>query len=247
MPTRRVNIEVEAAIRQAVSEGLVGIGNQLEAFVAGMDIGAKGDLQRAHVKVAAEMRSAVRAAYGSRVNLREPMRRSGRLSGALGRVINRNDLARATPQGIEFLREDVFNKEAAHWGRINFGAGAAAGDQEAPVPLRIFGEEIGTASLAGRASPAFSLPKGYFIEDGRARMPNPSFRGGGGTSNFIPNRRSPYTPAVTAGIRGSHFLERGLDAAAKELPIQYTNMLNDWVARGGRKARAVESVIRSRR
>lgn len=232
-------------MRRAVEQGYTGIGRQLEAFVKGMDVGAKGDMTKIHVEVAALIRTAVRDRYDENVEaqrLTPSYRRFNRQSGGLERVLSRADLARADYEGIQFINEAAMNKEAAHWRRLNFGAGDIAGAQPGPYPIRLFGQAVEHASLGIGPSEGFVLPKGFFIHGGKARTPNAGYRGAGTVGPFIPHNKSPYQPAVTVGIRGRHFLEAGLEVMAAELPRRYTDLLNEWVQRGGRKARAVTSV-----
>lgn len=241
-----LEINIAEAIRRAVAEGYKGIGNQLEAFVKGMDIGAKGDMQKAHVAVAEVMRQAVSDAYEANVESVRKVpsyQRSNRNAGHLGRVIRRRDLVRASSDGIAFINESALRTEASHWLRLNFGAGEAAGPQPGPTPIRLFGEAVLNAQLPFGAQQAFILPKGFFIQGGQAVFPTASHRGFGSSAPFYPSRRSPYRPAVTAGIRGRHFMEAGLEAMARQLPIEYTDLINEWIQRGGRKARAVTNTV----
>ncbi len=245
--TAVAKIEIERAIRRAVAEGLTGAGGILKAFVAGMDIGAKGDMAKVNRLVAAETQVAVEAAYASNV---EAVRatpaysRYDRRSGYLGRVIARRDFVTSDYTGIRLGNRGSLDKEAAHWRRLNFGAGADAGPGVPDVPLRLFGETIGTLSLPYGPSPAFSLPKGFFVgPGGKMRIPNSNFRGGGGSAAFYPNRKSPYEPRVTDGIRGRHFLEEGLEEMAYQIEARYADLLNEWVQRGSRKAKAVANAL----
>lgn len=244
--SKLLQVEVASAVRRAVALGFRGAGRQAEAFVKGMDIGAKGDLNRVHVEIAAEVRQAVSDAYRSEVEsqrLTQPYQRFNRRSGYLGSVIRRRDLVRADSGGLHFINQDALDKEAAHWARLNFGAGSEAGPQPGAVPIRLFGQETLEARLPYGPSPGFVLPKGFFIHGGRARLPNSDHRGRGSTGNFIPSRKSPYEPTLTVGIRGRHFLEAGLEEMSRQFPIKYADLLNEWIQRGGRKARAVNSVI----
>lgn len=240
---RLVAVEIERSLRRAVEQSFEGAGRQIKAFLAGMDVGAKGDMQKTNSLVAADMREAVVTAYENNV---EAVRatpsytRFNRRSGYLGRVIRRRDLATATPTRIQFIDEGALNKEAEHWRRLNFGAGQAAGPQPAPIPLRVFGETIDTLQLPYGPSAPFVLPKGFFVgASGGLEIPQ-SGRGGGA---FYPNRKSPYTSRVTKGIRGRHFLEAGLEVMGVQLGVRYADLLNEWVQRGGRKAQAISRAV----
>lgn len=242
---KAISIDVANSFRRAVEQGLVGVNRQLEAFVRGMDVGAKGDMTRVHRAIASDVRESVQGAYLAKVDAVrrvEPYPRYQRRSGYLERVLSRQDFARGDDLGVHFVNEDVLDKEAAHWRRLNFGAGEAAGGQPAPYPIRVFGETVALASFGYGPSPGFVLPRGFFVHGGRAEIPNSAYRGGGSVAPFYPNRRSPVPPSPTVGIRGRHFLEAGLETVAEQIPIRYADLLNEWILRGGRKARAVHSV-----
>lgn len=241
-----LRLELIKTMQRALAGGARGAGRQLEAFAKGMTMDVEGDMARVHGEVAAEMRAAVAGRYAETVEAQRrvpPYARSSRRSGYLGRAIRRPDLVTSDASGIGFINEASMNKEAAHWRRLNFGAGDAAGEQPAAVPIRLFGENVGEASLPYGPSPAFSLPKGFFIQGGQAVAPRSSYRGGGSVGAFTPSRRSPYRPAVTAGIRGRHFLEAGLEVVGEQLPRRYSDLLNEWVQRGGERARAISEIV----
>lgn len=239
---RLITVKVAEALLRTAGDMGAGANQQVRAFVAGMTVGAKGDMQRVNRAVAAEMRSAVRARYNATVEATRhvpPYHRSGRLSGHLGRLVRRSDLVRADGEGIQFVNENAMDKEAAHWRRLNFGAGAVAGEQPGPYQVRLFGEASIPVSFGIGASPSFQLPRGFFIQGNTAVLPNASYRGRGSVGPFMPSRRSPYRPAQTVGIRGRHFLEAGLEVMERELPKRYADLLVDWIHQGGRKAKAI--------
>ena len=235
------------SMRRSVSGGLRGMGHQLEAFVKGMDLGDQGDMARVHGQIARDMHEAVMDAYATNVEGQRKVpsyQRQSRLAGHLGRMVRRRDFVQSDASGIGLgLPTAVMDKEAAHWNRMNFGAGQAAGDQPGPYPIRLFGETVATAELPSGPSKPFVLPKGFFIQGGRAVAPQADFRGSGSEGPFVVSRKSPYRPAVTSGIRGRHFMEAGLEVMAEQLPIRYADLLNEWVQRGGDAARAISSTI----
>lgn len=240
--SRVISISVAQALRRAIDLGYAESNRVLAAFASGMTVGARGDMEKIHVAVAREMRTAVRNAYDTTVEAERIVpayKRYSRLSGGLGRAIRRNDLVRADPDGIHFINSDAMKTEAAHWKRLNFGAGNRAGAEEAAVPLRLFGETLAYLDFGIGPQAPFALPAGFFNQGGKAVMPNSSYRGGGSVGSFFPNRKSPYHPAMTEGIRGRHFLEVGLQVAAEELDRRYTQQVQDWIDAGGRKARAI--------
>lgn len=238
-----VEAEIVRAIEEAVESAVKGSTNMVIAFARGMEVGAKGDMAKTNRLVAKEAHAAVEDAYARNV---EAVRRTpsyaryDRRSGYLGRVIRRPDFVSSDHSGIQYGNEAALYKEAEHWRRLNFGAGAAAGPQDPAIPLRLFGETVGSLGLGHGPSPAFSLPKGFFLNaSGKLGIPNANLRGSGAAGEFYPNRKSPYTPRVTEGIRGRHFLEEGLEEMAVQIEVRYADLLNEWVQRGGRKAKAV--------
>jgi hypothetical protein len=241
---QQVEIAIIRALRDALARGAVGINQQVVAFLRGMDVSNPADRAAANADLAQAMREATIGAYEETVEAARKVPtydRPGRRAGYLGRVVRRPDLVRSDADGIRFLNPAAMDKEAAHWRRLNFGAGDAAGTPPGPVPLRLFGETVAHVQLPFGVSPAFSLPKGFFVKGGKASIPNANFRGVGSEGTFAPSRRSPYRPAITAGIRGRHFLEAGLDALSTQLPIRYTDLLNEWIQRGGKEARAIRA------
>jgi hypothetical protein len=241
---RLVRVEVAQALQDAFQEIGRGANRALEAFVEGMSVGAKEDMRKVHVAIAKEMRASVQDAYARTVLGARKVptyRRFNRFQGQLFRLVRRNDLVRADEYGISYINAAAMDKEAAHWRRLNFGAGAAAGEQPGPFTIRLFGQaEINVDfGEAQRPSPAFVLPRGFFLQGGQWQRPNAGLRGHGSIGAFYPDRMSPYRPRVTEGIRGRHFLEAGLEVLERELPIRYADLLNLWIQAGGRKARAI--------
>lgn len=241
-----LRVEVARSLRQVVADAGDTASRSFRAFAAGMDVGAKGDLAQVHRRIAANARDAIRAEYEYEVDsvrTVEPYKRFNRLSGQLGKVVRRRDLVRGDAEGVHFIDAGTLDKEAAHWRRVNFGAGSQAGEQPAPIPIRLFGEALQMASFDIGPSRGFSLPKGFFIQGGRAVIPNSNYRGAGSVGPFIPNRKSPYRPAPTEGIRGRHFLEAGLESMRHDFPNMYADLLAEWIARGSRKAKAIQRVL----
>lgn len=241
-----IRIEVARVLHLVVEEVGDAAITQFRAFAAGMDVGAKGDLTKVHKAIAQNAREAIQDAYIANVESvrkTDSYQRSSRLSGRLERVMRRRDLVRGDAEGVHFISESVLDKEAAHWRRMNFGAGGVAGPARESVPIRLFGETLARADFGLGPSPAFKLPKGFFLQGGGAVLPHPDYRGAGSVAPFVPSRRSPYRPAVTVGIRGRHFLEAGLDSVAYDFPIKYADLMQDWILRGSRKAKAIKRVV----
>lgn len=95
-----------------------------------------------------------------------------RYSGALGKALRSESMWRATPYGLYFINRDVLDKEARHWRRLNFGAGAGGKEGiTAPghFPVSGLGMMMG---LAPDPRPPFRIPPGYWIGQGTFQSPS---------------------------------------------------------------------------
>jgi hypothetical protein len=219
------------------------------AVAAGLQksFGDMSEVRQAHEAVAGVMREAVRARYQETVQARKrvPSYRAGegRLPGALGAALESPSLVEVTGRDIAFVDVNRMNKEAVHWQRLNYGAGPAADTRPGSYPLRFDSVTISNLRLGGAPRPNVLMPKGFFLEGGKAARPNSSFRG---------NNLHPFYPIgppafmETAGIQGRQFLDAGVEALVIELPRQYDRLLNKWVEDGVAAGKAAISARASR-
>jgi hypothetical protein len=162
----------------------------------------------------------MRALYGS---LRES-NSATRASGALGRAIRDRRFWYATATEIKFINKDLLDKEARHWRRLNFGAGAGAITPPGQFQLALGSQMIGAAiGLAPDPRPAFTLPRGFFLGSGGQWQPP----GTPGTGVFIPLGKTPRS--TTHGIVATNFLDAGVKRLLREIGIQYLGLLEDFV------------------
>lgn len=141
------------------------------ARIANQRVGMKNKMDQ----VARDARNATIAAYQSRV--KESTYRAGqnRLVYALIKALQREDWAFGTSTGVIFGNTAVLDVEAAHWHRLNFGAGAAGketqprnGPMYFSLDPRASGAHgtlvVSDFGLRGESpSPAFTMPTGVFV------------------------------------------------------------------------------------
>lgn len=200
-----------------------------------------GRFQQAHQQVGDAAVRAMVAGFNSR-RFRRPAGRyragDNRLTGTLGRALNSTSMVRADATSLSIINEEVLDKEAAHWRRLNFGAGA--GSTEGIIAPQKFtitwgGIVAGTLGLEMQPSPAFSIPFGFWISGGR---PVPPSREALGTGQFFvgsPRGVDPDEPGFvprqrklpTAGIGSRNFLDAGVRAVANQLPRAYEQIYID--------------------
>lgn len=229
------------AVIRSVKSGTVGSTRAVAAFAAALEksMGDLSEVKTAHETVAAQMREAVQARYQETVEAKKrvPSYRAGqgRLPGALGDAISHPSLVEVTGRDIFYVDTQRMNKEAAHWQRLNYGAGPAATTRPATFPLRLDSALLGRLKLGGAPRPNVLLPKGFFLEGGKKVSPSSTYRG---------NSMHPFYPVgppvfmETAGIQGRQFLDAGVETLARELPRQYDRLLNKWIDAGAAAGQA---------
>lgn len=137
--------------------------------------------------------------------------------GRLLRALQSPSFYEATPNGLRFINTSLLNREARHWRRLNFGAGAQGGPGPRSFPIDLFQASIG---LEPDRRPGFRLPPGFWLRNGERVAP-----GRPGTAEFHPGRDSSANPAMmTRGIRATNFLDAGVRRIANEIGPAYLNM-----------------------
>ena len=218
-------IQIHDAIRAAAGASIRK--NTNSYFVAmnsvlSKKIGGRQDMQKANTEIATKMRVAIVDSYQNRVTARErftPYRiGQNRFSGgALGRALGSPSMAVARADGIDFVDDALLDSQAAHWYRLNFGAGAKATQLYTGRPVRVkLGRNLGSIRMNDPPSAPFSMPFGLWERGQTGRSPG-----------FYPLRRALVVP--TEGIAGRRFLDAGLHAFAREFPPAYEALVEKWV------------------
>lgn len=207
--------------------------------------------QRAHQDVGVQAMRNVSQAFISRRFRRPvgPYRGSeNRLSGRLGRALSSSANIHATVEGLSIINSSYLDREAAHWRRLNFGAGA--GSREGIIapqqfPITWGGVAAGVLGLASDPSPAFVIPFGFWLNSGGPTSPSVEalgqdrffpgsasrrlggFGGAHGAGSvkdlgFVQQRRK-----ATGGIASRNFLDAGVRGVANDLPRAYQTIYED--------------------
>lgn len=179
----------------------------------------------------------------------------GRLTGGLGRAVKDDGFAYATAHGIHFADVSILNREAKHWARLNFGAGKAGqGSPNGVFRLR-FDERIIGPPVGFRDQPraGFSMPGGFFDDEGNFSTPKREFRGASTGNEFRPaaitlvkttTRGGPGAKETvrikkrmpTVGIKARHFLDAGLAGLEATFPVEYEAYFKRQLAEGAADA-----------
>lgn len=242
-----INANLTQNVINAMQRGAKGSGNIFRAFGKGLEVnfGDDADVAEAHKTVAAHMLEATRKAYhldveGSKTY--HAYEREGRLHGGMRRALADDSQALGTARGIFFVNRSVFAKEAKHWKRLNFGAGGIAGSPKPRVPLKVLGRSLFNVGFRAQADRPFFLPPGFFLNPETGAWVGPSGKHPTPSTQFsVSLTKSTYTPQLTRGIKGRHFLEAGVNVLAEELGLEYARLLKKWLGEADERARAVQS------
>lgn len=163
-------------------------------------------LTRLHQRVANEARQAVLVNYHRKVQEGTSYRgNGGRLSGRMEAALNNSDVIRSQRDGILYMNTAVLDRVAAHWRRLNYGAGRAGrtGGGNQPAPLMYNGKQIGRLRLTSPPSPAFSLPFGVWLNGTGHIVPFKLGLKGYGTrgDQFWLFRQAKTNPSVIAKLK----------------------------------------------
>lgn len=168
-----------------------------------------------------------------------------RLAGGILKAALASDaMIEAGPDGFSFINENHLDRAARHWRRINFGAGAAAG--QAPAVYQVRGSNLTAAALGlePNPSPSFLIPRGYWVGGGSGRGGRALKGAGERGSEFYPVgeapkgvRGRPNNARVTRGIAASNFLDPGIRYVAQQMIPTYTRLVEGHLNRAfrGRK------------
>ena len=217
----------------------------------------RGRMTRINKEVGLDAQQRTLDAYDKRVNRKKtPAYRanaSGKwkryAGGRMRKAIADPQFFRASYDGIFFGNQNVMDRQAKQWFRLNFGAGprAKSGPYRAgEYRLRFFGEATGApVTLRGYGTAAgYSMPKGLFLNP-TTGVPR---KLGGSRGDIFHPRALPlrtrfqvpsdfagkiWSGGPTQGFGGFHFLDSGMKRIAQIWPIGITRMIQEWVEEAG--------------
>lgn len=221
--------------------GMVGV---IAATFGAIQTKEKSRFRQAHQDVGeAAMRSIAQGFVSRRFRRPVGQYRVGddRLTGKLGRALsNTTQNVLASEHGLAIVNTGYLDREAAHWRRLNFGAGG--GGREgiiAPQQFAITWEGVvaGTLGLETQPSHSFVVPYGYWVGGGGGPV-RPDIGARGNDQFFVGNPSGRFTPGhdvgivrqhrkVSRGIASRNFLDAGVRRVANELPRAYEAIYND--------------------
>jgi hypothetical protein len=172
--------------------------------------------------------------------------RNQRLAGGiLRRALGSRRMISYDEDGFAFINVDVLDAEAAHWARLNAGAGRAGRGSRRRFQVEFSGLVAGSFGADMAPSAAFLIPRGYWWEPGGG----PAVAPGGappGSSEFYPLGEGPrhrntgtgtmrgregrvgyQKPRMTGGIEARNFLDAGYQTVADKLGDTYERMYRE--------------------
>jgi hypothetical protein len=237
-----VKFELGAAVREALIAGYVSMGGPLKDYLESATHGLRdpSNLEAVHKQVGKRAQDAMVRSYDQRVTARAgPASRSDphyktrrtRLSGTLRNALKADSHVDVKGGTLTFLDPGLLDKEAAHWYRLNFGAGERGRRGQAGLfDLIVNGEFVGALGFkTGPSKSPVIMPAGFFISaDGKLQRRNaarlgldaffPRPPGGGGIAS---------RPIVTQGIEARRFIDTGVRTLARELPKAWDDMIRE--------------------
>lgn len=189
-------------------------------------------------------------------------------NGALKEALASKEMWKATPSGLTFINPRFLDARAEQWAKLNFGAAPASQAAHRAAPMRFFGQNVPGFELGGDPGKAFSIPAGIFSSDIHAKTPEEGVEADKG-KRFYPlalmsGMGAPSTSAhslrsaknrrdlsrwlranggtarrISKGIRGTRFLDAGVDEINKVLPKLVEDQIMTWLdeARKGVKSK----------
>lgn len=236
-----VALEISADVMQAMAGGFGAVNRQLGAFFerVSRDLVASPQLARVHQEVGERAQRAILNSYAQRVTAREGPasrfnaayrnRRSRFGGGALRSALAHPGHVEAGQTYLRLLDIDILDTEAAHWYRLNFGAGPRGRETRSAVFQMILdGRPIGPIGFTtGPSRSPVILPAGFFLNMEGSRQGRDASRRGedaffpAGGAAGVGARGRPLRARVTAGIAGRNYLDAGLRTLARDLPRAY--------------------------
>lgn len=211
------------------------------------------DLKRIHKETALLAQEAVLSAYqASGIGTEFPsyrQRDTGKLrrysGGAMERAMRNKSFIMGDSRSIRFVDQDLMDREAKQWYRLNFGAAPRGSKNPSVGSMRFFGKASSQrAELVGfPPSKGFRLPQGAtpaFASSTFSATSRGEFTVSRGKSRgaiYIRTRGQKFTGKVppkflrgvpTRGIEGKRFLDAGARSINENYPRLLTAMIRRW-------------------
>lgn len=249
------------ALREAVQNASIQLSGQAQAvmltFARTLEReyrNRRGRMTTINRTVGAEAQAKVISSYLSRVNQAgtPPYRAnaSGKFKryagGKMLQALQDPSFFKGTALALEFINEQLLDRKAKQWYRLNYGAGprGKSGPYKAQEhKLKFFEETVGVVSLKGmQPSEAYNMPRGFFVNPQTSK---PQKLGSSRGDIFVPIRSSSartvkkkgggprqsqiWTGGRSQGFGGFHFFDLGVRHIARKWPTENLRMFNDWV------------------
>lgn len=265
----QASMAIAAGVTNAVREANGQVAGYVAELARVMAIGvAPSEFSRAHERLAKAGQRSILRSYDQTVTRRKgPAGRSNYRADAAGR--NRRYAggllrkALASPQmiywderSLALINVSLLDREAAHWARLNAGAGPAGRGSRRTFQVQFGSLVVGAIGIDMTPSSAFFIPRGYWWAPGEGPYsPNATRRG---MDEFYPIKTGPKkrnnpgdnTSKVrfkartagdqnrlegpsyqrrrpTRGIQARNFLDAGAATVAKELGPTYEQLYRD--------------------
>lgn len=168
-------------------------------------------------------------------------RRSRYGNGKLKRSLANPEMMEASHLGLKLINRQFLDRAAAHWYRLNYGAGPRGANSRQGKYQMMFndgGQGPTLGLLTGPSRHGVMMPPGGFVSPTGVPLKNSSQRRGkdafwprkpgdiiAGTG--LKKRRTINAPQMTAGIAARNFLDAGVRSIARDLPKEYDKIVRE--------------------
>ncbi len=259
-------LELRRGFIEAIKAQGAAVDGQLRAMAHAFDSrNDREEFRAIHQRVGALAQDSVLRSYDQLVTAREgPASRThyragqDRLPKTLRYALARPNFFEATADGLRWVNVAMLNREAVHWGRINFGARGAGEGSTAEFEVTFNNLVVGFLAYNEPARPGFSIPPGFWMgSEGQRVAAGANARGAdrffpagqrpagiGGLKGQAHGRRQQWRQ--TAGIEAKNFLDAGLLTIGKQFPLGYEQYYKKIVSKftTGQRQIAVPAIIK---
>lgn len=226
--------------RLVIEKGVVGATKRLRELVFQLqqNVGDPHDLIKVNKAIGEAGRIGMRESFkSSRTNSPAPYRvgDKSRLSGQMDKVLSNQRSGGGDQNGFYLIDTELWDREAAHWRRLNFGTQGAVGSRgktRKAIKFRYDDRILTTFQTESKPQKRFRVPEfnaagnptaGFFNVQGQLMMGKPT--GDNTAVQYVRTQTNKYAKPITPW----DFLDAGLAAAAEEFPKQYEAVLGLWV------------------